>query len=208
MPSCIQKYAKNHLTVEQVEQPYIEKDLAQKLRNSTKEERQYLHTYVYNELFQKIPFHPQLINRANSEANLQWSHNRTRLIREFLPSDATFLEVELGDCCLVLEVVNLIRKVYIVDSNEITKNISFPQNMELAISDSVNIPLPSSSVNVVYSGQLMELHPEYAIEQLHNIDKVLALGRVYICHNPNRLSGSHDISGCYDETATGFHLQE
>jgi SAM-dependent methyltransferase len=211
MPNYIQEYAKkNNLTVAQVEQLYkVEKDLAQKLRNSTKAERKYLYSHVYDELFQKIPFHPQLIN-TDPEANLQWSHSRMRLIREFLPPEATFLEVGSGDCCLALEVAKLVRKVYAVDvSNEITKNISFPPNMELVISDGVNIPVSNSSIDVVYSDQLMEhLHPEDAIEQLQNIYKALNPGGVYICHTPNRLSGPHDISGCYDETATGFHLQE
>jgi predicted SAM-dependent methyltransferase len=73
----------------------------------------------------------------------------------------------------------------------------------------VSIPVEAGSVNVIYSDQLMEhLHPEDAIEQLQNIYNALAPGGVYICHTPNQLSGSHDVSGCYDEIATGFHLHE
>jgi len=212
MSNYINEYAqKNNLTIEQIRHLYeVEKKLAAKLRHSTKEERQHLYTRVYDDLFQKVPFHPQLINKADPEVNLQWNLSRIRLIQEFLHPDATFLEVGPGDCCLASEVAKITRQVYAVDvSNEITKDIDFPPNLELVISDGVSIPVEAGSVNVIYSDQLMEhLHPEDAIEQLQNIYNALAPGGVYICHTPNRLSGPHDISGCYDEIATGFHLQE
>ncbi len=36
----------------------------------------------------------------------------------------------------------------------------------------------------------------------------LAPGGVYICITPNRLTGPHDVSKFFDETAAGFHLKE
>ena len=37
----------------------VEKELANQLRRAGKEERRYLYANVYNELFRKIPYHPQ-----------------------------------------------------------------------------------------------------------------------------------------------------
>lgn len=52
------------------------------------------------------------------------------------------------------------------------------------------------------------LHPEDACDQLQNIYTVLVPGGKYFCVTPNRLSGPHDVSGYFDDVATGLHLQE
>ena len=62
---------------------------------------------------------------------------------------------------------------------------------------------------MAYSQQLMEhLHPEDALEQLRNIYDALKPGGRYFCVTPNRTTGPHDISGHFDDHATGFHLKE
>jgi hypothetical protein len=64
-------------------------------------------------------------------------------------------------------------------------------------------------VALIYSHQLMEhLHPADAADQLGHIVERLAPGGAYVCVTPNRLSGPHDISRHFDETARGFHLRE
>jgi SAM-dependent methyltransferase len=69
--------------------------------------------------------------------------------------------------------------------------------------------VPGGSVDVAYSNQLMEhLHPDDALEQLHNIYKALVPGGIYMCVTPNRLNGPHDISKHFDRVAMGFHLKE
>ena len=52
------------------------------------------------------------------------------------------------------------------------------------------------------------LHPDDALEQLANVYKALKPGGCYVCITPNQLSGPHDVSMYFDETATGFHLKE
>ncbi len=199
------------MTIEQIKDHYeIEKELASRLRNSTREERQQLYTSVYDELFKRVPYHPQLTQKLSTEDSARFVALSMRFLRRFLNPNSIFLEVGPGDCSLSLEVAKHVRKVYAVDvSNEITKGLNFPQNFELVISDGVSIPVAENSINIVYSDQLMEhLHPDDAIDQLQNIYKVLLPGGLYICSTPNQLSGPHDVSMCFDEVATGFHLKE
>jgi SAM-dependent methyltransferase len=197
--------------IEQIKEHYeLEKSLAKRLLNSTKQERQYLYTALYDELFTKISFHPQLSVKADPTAAAWIVSQRMPLIESFLTPDLIFLEIGPGDCTLSLEITKHVKKVYALDvSNEITKNLSLPDNFELIISDGCSIPLPDNSVNVAYSHQLMEhLHPDDAVEQLQAVCRTLVAGGTYICITPNRLSGPHDISQYFDEVATGFHLKE
>lgn len=198
-------------TLEQIQEHYkIEKELAFKLRHSTLEERQYLYTSLYDELFQKVPLHPQLMCKSSPDASAWLVKQRMQLLDPFLSSDLTFLEIGPGDCSLSTAIAKQVKQVYAVDvSNEITKNINFPQNFQFIISDGRTIPVPPNSIDIAYSHQLMEhLHPDDAVVQLQNIYQALKPGGIYICITPNRLSGPHDISKYFDEIATGFHLKE
>lgn len=212
--SLLQNYANKYkMTLEQVKEFYeIEKQLASKLRNSTKEERQkqHLYTSLYDELYRRVPCHPQLTQKRNPEDAARGVARTMRFLSHFLNPNVVFLEVGPGDCSLSLEVAKHVKQVYAVDvSNEITKDLTLPPNFKLVISDGVSIPVAENSVNIIYSDQLMEhLHPDDAIDQLHNICKALTPGGVYICRTPSRLSGPHDVSQCFDEVATGFHLKE
>ncbi len=205
----IQKSEKR--TFNQLKEHYeIEKELANRLRNASKEKRRDLYTTIYDELYRRVPQHPQLTRKIDSKSRLTAVSKQMRLIKHFLKQESTFLEVGPGDCSLSLEVSKHVRKVYAVDvSKEITKGDIFPKNFELIISDGCSIPVPENSINIAYSNQLMEhLHPEDAFEQLHNIYKALIPGGKYICITPNRLYGPADISKYFDEVATGFHLKE
>lgn len=198
-------------TIEQVKEHYeIEKQLASRLRNSTVEDRQYLYTALYDELFSHVSHHPQLRIKSDPTASAWIVAQRMQLIGHFLKPNLTYLEVEPGDYSLSFEVAKYVKKVYAVDvSTEITKYSTFPNNFELVISDGCNIPIADNSINVVYSHQLMEhLHPDDAIDRLQHIYRVLAPGGIYICITPNQLSGSHDVSQYFDEIATRFHLKE
>lgn len=198
-------------TLEQLREHYeIEKELADRLRKAGKEERRYLYTALYDELYRRIPHHPQLTRQGDPKARAEVVSEQIRLLKHFLKPELTFLEVGAGDCSLAFEVAKFVKKVYAVDvSEEITKSSRRPQNFELIISDGCSIPVPNDSVNVAYSNQLMEhLHSDDAFEQLHNIYNALASGGVYLCLTPNRLSGPQDISKHFDEVATGFHLKE
>lgn len=212
MPMFIKVPENETRTVEQLKEHYeVEKELASRLRVGTKQERQYLYNELYDQLFKQIPHHPQLIRRADPNVFIREVTQKMQLLTRFLDHESIFLEVGPGDCKLSFEVTKHVKKVYAVDvSQEITKNLNIPQNFELIISDGCSIPLPENTVTVAFSNQLMEhLHPDDAIEQLHNIYRVLVPNGIYVCITPNRLAGPHDISKYFnDEIATGFHLKE
>lgn len=211
MISSIKIPKKESRTLEQIQEHYtIEKELARRIQNSTKEERKHLYTEVYDELYRKVPHHPQLTRKASSETTAWIVNQRMQLLQRFLTPETVYLEVGPGDCSLSLAVAKHVKKVYAVDvSTEITKQHNLPENFEFILSDGCSIPAPENSVDVAYSHQLMEhLHPDDALEQLQNIYQALKPGGIYICITPNRLSGPHDVSRYFDEVATGFHLKE
>lgn len=202
---------KHYKSIEQAREHYeIEKELAARLRNSTKQERTTLYTTVYDELYQKLPKN-SIVIRKTTPSSAAWVVNqRLQLLNCFLKPDTTFLEIGPGDCALCFEVAKRVKQVFAVDvTKSFKEDTNIPNNFELVISDGSNIPIAENSVDVAYSHQVMEhLHPDDAIEQLQNIVYALTPGGIYICITPNRLSGPHDISHHFDEVATGLHLKE
>jgi len=198
-------------TTEQLRQQYeLEKELASRLRNASREERQGLYSSLYDELFKRVPHHPQLTLKAAPEQRHEAVLSRLQLLRHFINENTVFMEIGPGDCALSFEVARFVKRVYAVDvSKEITKTSTKPDNFQLVISDGCSIPVPTGSVDVAYSDQLMEhLHPDDALVQLQNIFTALTSTGIYLCITPNRLDGPHDISMYFDDQATGFHLHE
>jgi len=185
----------------------LEKRLAARLRAATREERRHLYRELYDELYRKVPFlktDPRTIDKTQLEASL-------RLLRPYLGSRKTFLEVGAGNLALSRVIAPLSQRVVALDvSKEFATALgAVPANVEVVLSDGLSVPVEPASIDVAYSSQLMEhLHPEDAFEQLQNILCVLKPGGVYICNTPHRLNGPHDISQYFDEEATGFHLKE
>lgn len=198
-------------TFEQLQGHYlIEKRLAERLRNACTPERRTLYAELYEELFRVVPLHPQLTLKVVAGGLSKLTSERMKLLRPLLSRESTFLEVGPGDCALAIELCKEAKKVYAVEvSRTVTAGLDFPENFELVISDGCSVPVPTGTVDVAYSDQLMEhLHPDDAIEQLQNIFAALKPGGTYVCITPNRLSGPHDISRYFDKVATGFHLKE
>lgn len=195
---------------DRVEHYEIERALAQRLRQAAKPERQHLYSEVYDELFRRVPGHPQLGRKGHDDATgYGWLLER-RFLAPFLRPTTMYAEIGPGDCALAFQLAKQVRRAYGIDvSREITKHGSTPDNFQLLISDGCSVPVPAGSLDVVYSNQLMEhLHPADAAEQLGNIYAALKPGGVYACVTPNRLNGPHDISRGFDDTATGLHLRE
>ncbi|HVF50338.1 MAG TPA: class I SAM-dependent methyltransferase [Pyrinomonadaceae bacterium] len=190
----------------------IERELAERLRRAGRDERRVLYTALYDELFRRVPDHPQLTRKEDAETIAASVGERMMMLRRFLRADSTYLEIGAGDCALAREVAGGVRQVFAVDvSQEIAGGRALPENCALVISDGCSIPLGDNAggVDVAFSDQLMEhLHPDDAFEQLRNIYNALKPGGVYLCLTPSRLTGPHDISAYFDDVATGFHLKE
>lgn len=188
----------------------VEKELAARLRTSSAQERRSLYSTVYNTLFRRVPDHPQLIRKDDKVGQRNEVNRQLRLLRRYVDADQIFLEVGSGDCSLAAAVAPYVHSVIAVDvSADIAVGAELPENVQFIVSDGVSIPAADGTVDLVYSNQLMEhLHPEDAVLQLENIHRALRLGGAYLCLTPNRVSGPHDISKYFDESATGFHLRE
>lgn len=198
-------------TAERIRAHYeVERELADRLRNAPREERRGLYSLVYDELFERVPDHPQLTRKSSAGDTKVELGLQMRFLRHFLRPGLTFLEIGAGDCSLSVEIARTARHVYALDVSESISSLAErPANLERVISDGVSIPVPAGSVDFAYSNQLMEhLHPDDAFEQLRNIIRALAPGGRYACITPNRLNGPHDVSSHFDPEATGFHIKE
>lgn len=193
-----------------IEQHYrVEIELADKLRAAPRAQRLGLYGAVYDELFRRVPNHPQLTRKVSADERRRAIANRMALLRRFVDANTVFLEIGAGDCSLTLEVARLARKCYALDvSREILSGVNDPK-VETVLSDGCSVPVPPASVTLAYSFQVMEhIHPDDAIEQLRNLFDGIATGGSYVCVTPSRLNGPHDVSKFFDPVARGFHLKE
>ena len=196
---------------EQIHEHYeIERELAGRLRGAAKAERRLLYRTLYDELFRRVPHHPQLTQKSSPAATAREVRRQLGLLNRFLAPSTRFLEVGPGDCALSFAVAERVKWVYGVDvSDTITRHAIAPSNFALLTTDGSSIDLAPDTVDVAYSNQLMEhLHPEDALDQLRNIFRVLVPGGRYVVVTPNRLSGPWDVTRYFDRVACGFHLKE
>ena len=206
----VQRPAREKRTEEQIREHYeIERELADRLRNAPRSERATLYAVVYDELFRRVPHHPQWTKQSNGGREKEIAA-QVRLLQPYLTPGSTFLEVGAGDCMLSRTVAGLVGQSYAVDvSSKLLGERPVPANFRLVLSGGCDIGLPDESVDVAYSYQLMEhIHPDDAADQVREILRILKPGGRYICITPSRLSGPHDISIYFDTVATGFHLKE
>jgi len=188
----------------------IEKELSLRLRHADKEERKKAYTAAYDEWNARVLNDPHLSPRNDISCGADAVIEQKKMLMRFLKPEITLLEVGPGDCTLAAEIAQYVHKVYAVDvSRRAAEGSVLPANVNFMISDGCSIPLPRASIDLAYSNQLLEhLHPEDAYEQLCNIYEALTPGGRYLCVTPNRLCGPHDISGYFDEVASGFHIRE
>lgn len=188
----------------------VERALADELRASSGAERRALYGRIYNELFARVPDHPQLTRKVSAERSREKTLGEFRLIEKFITPDSNFLEIGAGDAAVSLHVAKHVRRVTALDvSDTILKDIVAPANVRLQVFDGCEMPVEPGSIDVAYSNQVIEhLHPEDAALQLASILRSLKPGGCYVCVTPNRLNGPHDISQFFDTVATGLHMKE
>jgi SAM-dependent methyltransferase len=132
------------------------------------------------------------------------------MIERYLDADAVFLEIGAGVCALSLAVAKRVRQVYAIEiSSEITAGVVPPDNLEIVVTDGLEIPVPPGSVTLAYSNQVLEhLHPDDVLDHFRDVHTALVPNGRYICVTPNRLTGPADISKHFDPVPTGLHLRE
>ena len=187
----------------------IERELAERLLQSSAAQRTALYVEVYDELFARIPHHPQLRRRDSLERQRQVARELL-LLAPLLTPQSVVVEIGAGDLALSRQVAQRAAEVHAVDvSAAIVGEQQRPANLHTHMIDGCHLPLADRTVSVAYSNQLMEhLHPDDAALQLREIFRVLVPGGVYLCITPNRLSGPWDISRMFSATPRGLHLRE
>lgn len=204
----IQASTQDHRSPERLIAHYeVERALADRLRSSMKVERQSLYGQLYSELFARVSDHPQHL--TNDVSNPERLGQQIKIISPYLSTSSTFVEIGCGDASLSFRVARNVAKSIGVDVTDALVPMDKPENFRFLRTGGTTLDVDSSSVDLVYSNQLMEhLHPDDAEEQLMEIHRILKRGGRYICITPNFVTGPHDISKYFDEFPTGFHMRE
>jgi SAM-dependent methyltransferase len=203
--------AGNERTPEQLRHHFeVERELAGRLRRSTREERTRLFRTMYGELFARVPDHPRLARREDAEATRRAVESQMSLLRGQLAGVNTFLEIAPGDCRLAFEVARHVQRVIGVDiSDQSGGAADRPENFELVVYDGYTLDIPEETVDLAFSYQFLEhLHPDDVPLHFAMIRRVLRPGGTYVFSTPHRFSGPHDISAHFSDQPEGFHLQE
>lgn len=198
-------------TPEQLRHHYeVEKEIAQRLLNSTREQRTALFRTMYAEFFARVPDHPRLVRRDTKEASKAAVAARMKLLHNQLGGIKTFVEFAPGDCCLAFEVCKYVEQVFAVDiSDQTSEHAVRPPNFHLIIYDGYHLDLPDDFADLAFSYQFIEhLHPDDIQEHFLLARRILKPGGAYIFCTPHRFSGPHDISRFFSDTPEGFHLKE
>lgn len=199
-------------TAEQLKQHYqIERELADRLRESQPQARGRLYNEVYSELYERIPEHPMLDHAARAPVQARINERLLAMLSPYLRRDGTYLEIGAGDCALSNAVAPRVAQVIAVEvSPTLPPGLVLPTNVELKIIEQpTEIPAKPGSVSLVFSHQVAEhLMPDDFVGQARNVLAALAPGGHYIVITPNRITGPHDVSRGFDEAATGLHLRE
>jgi SAM-dependent methyltransferase len=198
-------------TFQQVKEHYeIEKEIANRLKTARREERTAIFRTMYDELFAKVPHHPRLTRRSDPQLIDRANRSKMKLLNGYIDQSTIFLEFGPGDCRFAFEVCKIVKKVYAVDiSNQVGDVKTIPENFELIIYDGYNLDMPSNSVDIVFSDNLIEhLHPADIDIHMRSAKRILKPHGKYIFRTPHRYSGPHDVSMYFSDEPEGFHLKE
>lgn len=208
----LKRPAPSHRSYEQIRNHYlVEKAIAEKLKESDREERKLIYATMYDELFSKVPDHPRLTRRKSSQLTSSANEAKLSLIRRFLDESAVLVEFAPGDCRFGIEVARHVKYVYGVDiSDQRNPADAIPDNFTLIVYDGYSLDeIESNSVDIVFSDQLIEhFHPDDTKLHFELVYRILKKGGKYIFRTPQVLTGPHDVSQYFSDEAECFHLKE
>ena len=199
-------------TYEQVENHYlVEKAIADRLKKANREERKEIYATMYDEMFAKVPDHPRLVIREDSNLTRIGIRSKLDLITKFINTSTTLLEFAPGDCKFAMEVARYCRQVYAVDISD-QHNISdkAPDNFRLYIYNGFDFSkIAECSIDLVFSDQLIEhIHPDDVKEHFQLVNRLLKDGGRYLFRTPHWINGPCDVSRYFSDEPQGFHLKE
>lgn len=189
----------------------VEKTIAEKLNNSTKEERKKIYPNMYDELFRKVPNHPRLKRSRDAELSKNAIHNNFSLIKRYLTKSKIVAEFGSGDCKFLYSISEYCKYVYGIDiSDQRDPSDKPPKNFKLIIYDGFEInEINKNSIDIIISDQLIEhLHPDDSEHHFSLVYTLLKNNGKYIIRTPHSITGPHDISKYFSNTPQGFHLKE
>ena len=188
----------------------VERELAARLRRAGRAEREVLYREVHDELYRRVPDHPELVAPADWVERAWVADRRLEVLRPFVAPRCTFVHVGAGDSALAEAVLrNGAARAYAVNVSEVITDGPPREGLELMVTDGRTIPVAAGGADLAFSNQLLErLHPDDALEQTANVCRALRPGGRYVCLTQARLTGPHDISSHYDDEATCLNLKE
>ena len=188
----------------------VERSIAARLKAGDRALRKKIYATMYDQLFDEVPDHPRLTRRADEQQTARAIESKSRLVRPFARSDASFLEFGSGDCRFCIAMADRFAQVHAVDiADQIASGSPRPANFELIVYDGYDLDLPSGCIDIAFSDQLIEhLHPDDTAAHFSLVHRLLKPGGVYLFRTPHRLTGPHDVSRYFVEEAQGFHLKE
>jgi len=188
----------------------VERAIAARLRTADRPARRLIYAGMYDELFAQVPDHPRLSRRSDDALTERVNRSKTRLLAPFARSDQVLLEFGAGDCRFAFAMAGRFRRVHAVDiADQIADGVARPANFQLTVYDGYDLDLPDASIDIAFSDQLVEhLHPEDTADHFRLVHRLLKPGGCYLLRTPHRLTGPHDVSRYFSDTAQCFHLKE
>ncbi len=188
----------------------VERELAARLRHSTRAERTALFASLYDELFARVPDHPRLTRQGSAAARARGVRAQMRLLLPSLQPGDTLIEFASGDGWLSNAAAATAAQVISIDISD-QRDLSQPPpaNVRHVVYDGYQLDLPDACADVVFSFQFLEhLHPEDVAPHFEMARRLLKSGGRYVFDTPHRYTGPHDISRDFSETLDCFHFQE
>lgn len=140
---------------------------------------------------------------------LKKARQKYRLLRRFISPSSKVAECGPGNFDLAKTVAPQVKSLAVIDVIDASATAKLPKNCTFFETDGVHLPADLINLDLVWSSHVVEhIHPDELINHLQDVHRALKPGGHYVVFTPNRLSGPHDISRYFTNTAEGLHLKE
>ena len=140
---------------EQIQEHYLlEVALADRLRNAQPNERLGLYGKVYDELFARLPHHPQLTRETDDGA---YAEKQVRILRRLVSSGSRYVEIGAGDGKVAMALSDLCSEVVAVDvTNKVLSSQTTAANFRFLLTDGIRFSL-ATGLHVIPSHERRHL---------------------------------------------------